>query len=195
MKRSFALTYDYLCPFACIVHDLVTEALRAGAEWEVDFVPFSLSQVHTEEGDEAVWDRPIGAHGTSGVLAHAWAIAVAQLEPHLFLDFHSALFEARHRRALDINDPQVLTDVARSVGVDVEATEVHVMSGEPLEVLASRHSEAVKRHSVFGVPTIIAGDEAAFVRLMRRDPADLERVLDMVEWSNLNEFKRTTIPR
>ncbi len=56
---------------------------------------------------------------------------------------------------------------------------------------------------VFGVPTFSAGDDAVFVRLMQRphgDPdasrATIERLLDLLtDWSELNEFKHTRIPR
>jgi len=49
---------------------------------------------------------------------------------------------------------------------------------------------------VWGVPTYIEGDEAVFVRFMERGRVDdLERTLDMLQWSRLNEFKRTRIAR
>ena len=49
---------------------------------------------------------------------------------------------------------------------------------------------------MFGVPTFIVGDEAVFVRLMSRgEPSDIDRVLELVGWTDLNEFKRTRIPR
>ena len=70
-------------------------------------------------------------------------------------------------------------------------------------MLREEHEAAVTRHSVFGVPTFIAGDEAVFVRLMTRPRGDnalaratIDRVLDLlVGHTDLNEFKRTTIPR
>ena len=34
-----------------------------------------------------------------------------------------------------------------------------------------------------------------YLALRSLDTADLQRVLDMATWTNLNEFKRTTIPR
>ena len=56
---------------------------------------------------------------------------------------------------------------------------------------------------MFGVPTFVAGDQAVFVRVMHRPGEDregarrtIERVLDLLSgWVDLNEFKRTTIPR
>ncbi len=49
---------------------------------------------------------------------------------------------------------------------------------------------------MFGVPTFITDDEAVFVRFMERHKLeDLDAVIDMLGWSNVNEFKRTTVPR
>jgi hypothetical protein len=46
------------------------------------------------------------------------------------------------------------------------------------------------------------GDRAVFVRLLEQSDGDLavatrtiERVLDLIEWPILNEFKHTNIPR
>ena len=55
---KFAVNWDYRCPFARNAHEHVVTALRAGAEWDVDFVAFSLSQGHREEGDPPVWEDP-----------------------------------------------------------------------------------------------------------------------------------------
>jgi len=47
-----------------------------------------------------------------------------------------------------------------------------------------------------GRATYIEGEEAVFVRFMERGRVDdLERTLDMLQWSRLNEFKRTRISR
>ncbi len=60
----------------------------------------------------------------------------------------------------------------------------------------AEHTEAVERWAVFGVPTYIEGEEAVFVRFMERGRADdLLRALDLLEWTRLNEFKRTKIAR
>ena len=61
---------------------------------------------------------------------------------------------------------------------------------------ALEHTEAVDLWAVFGVPTYIEDDEAVFVRFMERGRVDdLERAVDLLQWSRLNEFKRTRIPR
>ena len=44
---------------------------------------------------------------------------------------------------------------------------------------------------MFGVPTFIEGEEAVFIRFMERGRVDdLERALELLQWSRLNEFKR-----
>ena len=69
-------------------------------------------------------------------------------------------------------------------------------SGRPLKTLAQSHTDAVKNHAIFGVPTFVVGEKAAFVRLMDRGNAeDVDRVLDLLGWSDLNEFKHTSVPR
>ncbi|MDQ1516226.1 MAG: hypothetical protein QOE80_2056, partial [Actinomycetota bacterium] len=71
-----------------------------------------------------------------------------------------------------------------------------VASGRPLKALEAEHTEAVDRYAVFGVPTVIEGDEAVFVRIMERGNVDdWAEALDLVGSTRINEFKRTKIPR
>ena len=49
---------------------------------------------------------------------------------------------------------------------------------------------------MFGVPTYCEGEDAVFIRFMERGRGDdLLRALDLLEWTRLNEFKRTKIAR
>lgn len=192
---QFALTYDYLCPFACIANEVVVEALHDGVDWQVEFVPFSLAQTKVEEGEPAVWERAPGTEGTRGVLAHQWSLAVREVAPERWARFHVAVYQARFQNAADLEDPEVLASVARDIGIDPETIAGVVAGGEPMAALAETHTELVKRWSVFGVPTFIGGSEAVFVRFMERSREDVERVVSMLDWVNVNEFKRTTIPR
>ena len=194
MPRSVAVTFDYLCPFARNAHEAVLAALREGADLDVRFVPFSLEQSHVEEGEAPVWETPVDQL-RRGVRALAYGLAVRDEFPESFPDFHLAAFGARHDQGRRF-EADVLDEVVASVGLDVEAVRKVVDTGRPLEALAAEHTEAVDRWSVFGVPTFIAGDEAVFIRFMERGRVDdLERALDMLEWTRLNEFKRTTIAR
>lgn len=195
MKRTFAVTWDYRCPFARNGHTAVIRALADGADWDVRFVPFSLDQAHLEQGEPPVWERPPEQRG-SGVLPLLWGIAVRDAHPERFPHFHLGVFAARFEEGRKTGKEEVLRDVAASAGLDPDRVAEEVDDGWPLDTLAREHGEAVERWSVFGVPTFIVGDEAVFVRLMEPHLTDdLERVLDLVGWTRVNEIKHTTVPR
>jgi DSBA-like thioredoxin domain len=199
-QRRFAITHDYLCPFARNAAEVVVRALDAGAPYQVEYRAFSLSQVHLAEGERPVWAPE--AAPASGVLALQWGLAVRDELPERFPDVHLALFAARHDQGRDLNDPEVLAAAVASAGVDPGEVEKLVAGGRPAAALADDHTWAVDTRRVFGVPTFIGDRRAVFVRLMERPDgpetarATLERVLGLVEdWPDLNEFKATTIPR
>ena len=96
---SFAVTWDYRCPFARNAHEHLVAALEAGADWDVTFVPFSLNQMHVEEGEPDVWDDPSKA---DTLQAAEVAIVVRDRHPDAFLRFHAAMFQARHDQGRDI---------------------------------------------------------------------------------------------
>ena len=196
MTTSFTVTYDYLCPFARIANEILVTDLEGGADYAVTFAPFSLHQNSLPDGSRTVWDSDPGSPTGSGVLALTWSLAVRDAMPEHFLAFHGAVFSARHDEGADLNDPDVLGAIASGVGLDVDAIENMIDSGLPMKVLRDEHTRLAEEYAVFGVPTFIAGGEAVFVRLMERHrPDDLRRVIEMLAWSNLNEFKRTRIDR
>jgi len=197
--RRFAITFDYLCPFARNASEVVIRALEAGAPFEVDFRAFSLSQAHLEEGARPVWeaDRP-----PSGVLALQWGLAVREELPDRFHAAHLALFAARHDQGRDLNDPEVLRDAMAAAGLEPDEVEKLVAGGRPAGALAADHAWAVDEHRGFGVPTFVTRQRAVFVRLMQRPAgpeaarSTLERLIAMVDdWTDLNEFKTTRVPR
>ncbi|HEX5616393.1 MAG TPA: DsbA family protein [Acidimicrobiia bacterium] len=195
MTLSFSVTFDYRCPFARNAHESVVAGVRAGRDWDVTFVPFSLDQVHADDDTPAVWDRPADERGT-GVHALEWGIAVRDTHPERFFDWHLATFAARHDEGRRLTEVTVLRDVAAAVGLDADAIASHVAGGAPLRALATEHTAIARSHAVFGVPTFVVGEHAMFVRLMDRGgPDDIDRVLDLVEFGSLNELKHTRIPR
>jgi protein-disulfide isomerase-like protein with CxxC motif len=198
--REFAVTWAYRCPFARNFTEHVLTGLAAGAPWDVRWVPFSLHQMHLAEGEPDVWDDPDKA---PLLLAMQAGIAVRDRFPPRFLDAHAALFAARHDEGLDVREPEVVRGALERASVDVEAVMAEVATGTPLETFRKEHERAVADHAVFGVPTVIVGDRATFIRIMDRPDGDaeravatVERVLDLVTgWPELNELKHTTIPR
>jgi 2-hydroxychromene-2-carboxylate isomerase len=199
MTRHFGLTYDYRCPYARIVHDHVVTGLRAGADWDVTFLPFSLGQAHVEEGQAPIWERPAD---DTGLLALQASIAVRDTQPAHFVDAHHALFEHRHAAAGQLTERDVLSTVLAAAGADVDAVWAEVDTGRPLATVEKEHTAYVESHDVWGVPTFVVDDAAVFVRLLELPAGDgalatatVERILDQVEWPILNEFKHTSIPR
>src|SRR6516165_4500452 len=198
MTRSFSINWDYRCPFARNAHEHVLAGLRAGADWDVRFLVFSLEQAHVEEGGTPVWEEPDRHPGLAANLA---GVVVRDRSPEQFPAVHEALFSARHDDALDLRDRTVLAKVLDQAGVDAGSVLSELDAGGPLDVLKAEHTESVQELQAFGVPTFITPDAAVFVRLMTRPASDgalgqttIERVLDvMAGFPELNEFKHTKI--
>lgn len=199
MTLRFAINWDYRCPFARIVHRHVVEGLLDGADWDVRFVPFCLGQMHVEPGEPTVWDRP---ETDTGILALQAAVVVRDTDPARFPLVHRALFEARHERGAQLRDEAVLRELLTSEGVDADAVFAEVATGRPLELVRDEHTASARDLDVWGVPTFMNDEHAAFVRLMEPpvDGADarrsIERIVDLLDtWPALNEFKHTSLDR
>jgi hypothetical protein len=196
----FGVNWDYRCPFARNLHEHLVLALSTGADWDVDFVPFSLSQVHLEEGEPDVWSDPTKRKETLAVLT---GMAVNRFFPDRFFATHLALFGARHDQALDLTDTAVLAAVLEAQGLEPEKV-FHLIESEGLnEEFRRRHLSSVSELHVFGVPTFIFEDKAVFARIMTRPQGDaklarrtIEYVLETITGHpELNELKYTTIAR
>jgi protein-disulfide isomerase-like protein with CxxC motif len=198
--RPFAVTWDYRCPFARNAHEHLVAALADGADWDVTFTPFSLSQVHVPEGGTAVWDDPAKS---ADLTALAAGVVVRDRFPEQFGAVHAALFAARHDEGLDLRVPEVVAAVLDGAGVPGAEVLAEVAGGQPIDEIRRAHTEAVSKWSVFGVPTFIVDDRAVFVRLMSRPRGDaalarqtIESVVELFDAQpDLNEFKYTTLSR
>ena len=195
---SIALTWDYRCPFARIANDHVLTALAAGADLDVTFVPFSLGQVHREDGQPDVWDAP---ETDSGLFALQVGVALRDQFPDQFAAGHRAIFEHRHAGGGHLRTPEQLRPVLEGAGIDADKVFAVVATGEPLAAIKAEHTGYAASHSVWGVPTFVKDDKAVYVRLMNGPAGDAEvakatvqRLVDMLDWSDLNEFKHTSLP-
>lgn len=197
--RTFAVTWDYRCPFARNGHEHILDGLEAGAEWDVTFVPYFLNQGMGLEGQDT-WDDP---DHRADLLSLEVAVVVRDRLPEQFLAVHRALFDARHVDGADLRDRQVVADVLDGAGVDAAAVLAEVDAGWPAKVVRSEHERCVEQLDIFGVPTFIVGDDAVFARLMTRSDGDgalardtIDRVLALIgDHPELNEFKHTRLSR
>jgi hypothetical protein len=196
--KSFAVTWDYRCPFARNAHEHLAVALADGADWDVTFLPFSLSQVHVPEGGTPVWDDPAK---TPDLLALAAGVVVRDQYPDRFLDAHVALFAARHDEGLDLRVPDVVAGVLDGVGLPGDKVVAEIQTSGAVQEIRRVHEQAVNELDVFGVPTFVVDDRAVFVRLMSRPQGDtvlarrtIQGVLDLFDaMPDLNEFKHTSL--
>lgn len=197
-RRSFAITWDYRCPYGRIAHNHVVTGLQAGAPWDVRFLPFCLGQSHVEPGFPPIWETP---ERDSGLLALQVGMAARDTDTEKFWQFHLDTFEFRHTRAGNLNKREELASLLTNAGFNSADIFAKVESGEPLRAIAEEHMQYVRSHEVWGVPTFIQGRAAVFVRLL--EPAlgntalaidTVNRIVDNLEWPILNEFKHTSIP-
>ncbi len=195
---AFQLSFDYRCPFAKNLHLHTIAALRAGADFEVTFVPWTMSQGSKADGAPDVWDD---ADRDSELLALAVSTSVRDLQPQHFLDVHEVLFRARHERAIRLVTMQQIDLVLAPTGVDLEHVHADVASRRPHKVIGESFRE-FDHYEAFGVPTFVVGTGATFVRYMT-PPSDqpgestalIESLIHlMTHQSALNEFKHTTVP-
>jgi hypothetical protein len=196
---SFDLSFDYRCPFAKNIHLHVIAALRAGADFDVNFAPWSLSQGSRAEGAPDVWNDPAY---DGDLLSLAAAVSVRDQQNEYFLDAHEAMFRARHDRAIRLVTLDEISNVLAPLGVDMAKVAADVASRRPHDVIAASHKE-FDRFEAFGVPTFVVNDDATFVRYMSEpgnDPAPSVELITslltmMTNRADLNEFKHTQLPR
>jgi hypothetical protein len=196
--RPFAVTWDYRCPFARIGHEHILDGLEAGADWEVTFVPFFLNQSHVEEGGTPAWDDPAQQ---DDLVALAAGVVVRDRYPELFRAVHRSLFTLRHDEGGDLRRREVVAGGLTRAGADADQVLAEVDEGWPAKVIRQEHEDVVARLDVFGVPTFIDGDQAVFVRLMKRPGGDgavardtIDRVLGLIrDHPEINEYKHTRL--
>lgn len=198
MTTSFAVSWDYLCPFARNAHEHLLAGMEAGADWDVKFLAFSLGEAHVAEGDPSVFDIE---DGRKFLYALAAGVTVRDEHPEKFPDFHRGMFAARHDDKRDIRDDAVVREVLNEQGLDAEA--ISAKFDEAVAKIRAEHRAAVADHAMFGVPTFVLGERAVFVRLMDRPGDEAKKGLEAVEgvlrileeMPTLNEFKYTKIAR
>ncbi len=196
----FGINWDYRCPFARNMHEHLVTALQDGAGYEVEFIPFSLSQVHVEEGEPSVWADPNRHHELLAVMS---GMVTQKLFPDRFYATHLALFSARHDQALDISDRETVAGVLEANGIASGKVFAEIDSGWPLAGFQEAHTRSVEEFHAFGVPTFFIGENAAFVRVMTRPEGDaaaarrtIDRILEtLTGYPELNEIKQTRIAR
>jgi hypothetical protein len=194
---AFQLSYDYRCPFAKNIHLHVVTALRAGADFDVTFVPWTMSQGYRADGAPDVWDDPAR---DPEHLALAVSTSIRDLTPERFLDAHEALFRARHERAIRLVNEREITEALEGLQLDLKPIFEDVASRRPHKVIGASFRE-FEQYEAFGVPTFVVDGDATFVRYMNPPTDDPTASISVIESlislmsneSALNEFKHTKV--
>jgi hypothetical protein len=194
---AFQLSYDYRCPFAKNIHLHVVTALRAGADLDVTFVPWTMSQGYRADGAPDVWDDPAR---DAEHLALAVSTSIRDLMPERFLDAHEALFRARHERATRLVNEREITEALDGLHLDLKPIFEDVASRRPHKVIGESFRD-FERYEAFGVPTFVVDGDATFVRYMNPPTDDPKASIAVIESlitlmsneSALNEFKHTKV--
>jgi predicted DsbA family dithiol-disulfide isomerase len=192
--------YDYLCPFVYRASVLLQNVGESGERrLKVGWRYFSLSQVNSKDEGWTVWDAP-AADRVKGRLA--FKAAEAARRQGRFDAIHMPLLRARHRDRLDIDQVEVVEQVAIEAGLDLERFRRDLAAEDILDSLARDHREAVAEHGVFGTPTLVfAGGTSAYVRLSEAPGVDdATRVFDRLmsiaaDEPRILEIKRPVRPQ
>ena len=196
---SFGLSYDYRCPFAKNIHLHVLAALGAGADFDVEFIPWTMSQGHRPPDSLDVWDDP--GHDAA-LLALAASVSVRDEQGDRFRVAHEALFRARHESAIRLATIEEVAGVLGPLGVDMNKVAADIASRRPHRVIGENYM-AMQSYEAFGVPTFVVGPDAIFLRYMEPPRGDglasvklIDSLLEsMMLQPALNEFKRTRVPQ
>lgn len=197
---TFSLNYDYRCPFARNLNEHVVAAIKGGAQINVDFVPFNLSQVHVDEDAPPIWDDP---DREGDLLANEIGYIVSKIFPDRFHDTHISLFRLRHDAGKTLRQFDEIARVLEVNGVDSEVVRNLILSKTYAKEVRALHEYQVKEFDIFGVPTVFDGDNAAFIRLMSRPTSDLADSVNLInhavehvfKYSVFNEIKHSRVSR
>ena len=194
---------DYVCPF-CYLGRASLRRYResADADVEVDWHPYDLrSRKRGPDGeidfdaddgkDEAYYERAREnvrrlqerygvemnreiATDVDSLPAQVASFHVKVAHPERWLDFDEAIFEALWVDERDVGDPDVLVDLAESVGLDGDEVREVLDDPERRERVTERFQAAHER-GITAVPTFVHGEHAARGAV---PPEQLERLIE-----------------
>ncbi len=174
------LYYDYACPWAYLGSSRA-EAYFRDLGVEIDFRPVHLARLKepgvgkppelgprkqaNAANDIRHWAEAIGAeispdarslYKSDTSLALRCALVAKDLGR--FREFHYGTFRARWARARDIAQESVLQELIASAGLDPDTVLARARTPE-LEKRLTQETETAISRGVFGVPTILVGDQ------------------------------------
>lgn len=168
---NITVWYDFVCPYAWTAQRWLFDVQREmGSDLEIDWRYFSLEQVNKSPDAPNVWDYP--NDGTSSTLrAFQGVHAAGKQGEDKYLAYMAALFNQRHVNRRNLGTQAILEETAQHVGLDLLQFRTDLQSDDVFAVFQQDHTEAVEKYGVFGVPTIMFGnEESAYLRIEVGNP-------------------------
>ena len=173
-----------------------------GTPVDIDWQPFSLSQVNSDKGsDYKYWKQPEILDGSDRtLLAHQAGLAAKRQGKEAFEAFFMTLLRARHEDKKDLNDQSVINEAARSSGLDMARFREDLVDPDLLKELGESHTKAVEEYGAFGVPTFVfPGGQAAFLKVFVPPDEQASEMFEtlsktMSEFVHVGELKRPQPP-
>jgi predicted DsbA family dithiol-disulfide isomerase len=167
----------------------------------IEWYAFPLEQVNSNQGpDWKLWEQP-DEYKSRGLWAFRGGEAARRQGKELFERFHMVLLRARHVQERDIANPEVLIEVAKEVGLDVDMFRQDLLSRNLLAKIGEDYTRGVKEHGVWGTPTLVFnGRQAAYLKLRPAPPPEesaklFEELFDMIHGRPyVIEVKRPRLP-
>ena len=175
VTRQFAVSFDYRCPFARNGHEAVVAGTARGPRLGRPLPAVLARPGPRRRGRDRRCGNATPTCGAPACSRCCGASPCVTRSPTSSSTGTSPRSRPATTRAPRSPRTRCSREIATSVGLDADAVAAEVASGRPLKVLAEEHTEADKRWNVFGVPTFIVGERAAFVRFMDRGNADRRR--------------------
>lgn len=174
----------------------------SGREIEVDWQPFSLSQVNSNKGpDFKLWEQPEILDGSDRtLLAHRAGLAAKRQGKEAFEAFFITLLKARHEEKKDLTDPAVMEEAGTKAGLDMARFREDLADPDLLRELGESHTRAVTEFGAFGVPTFVfPGGKSAFLKMFippEEQSAEIYETLvkTMGQYVHVGEIKRPQPP-
>ena len=201
-RMKVEVFYDYGCPYvhaaAMWLKDVKCEL---GDALEIAWRYFPLEQVNSAEGPEwKLWEQPED-YVSRGRGAFHGAAAARNQGDDAFLAFHYGLLNAKHVDGKNHGRRNVVTDVAKTAGLDGPQFERDLDDYSLLAAIGTDYEYGRNEFGVFGTPTLVFPDGAsAYLKMLPPSPSDVAMetwaiVTDLVrDHANIAEIKRPSKP-
>lgn len=194
--NSLVVYFDYTCSYSYTVARWLRQIETLTTEIATEWRPFVLEEANrAPEQTTPIWERT-AANNSLSAAAFVAGQAAAKQAPDVYEHFRFLLQAAIHDDHLDPRQPTVLAKLATKAGLDLDRFDHDRRQPELLQEVGGAHRQAVRRHGVFGTPTLAFPHGQAFYLKLRNIPSSdegpwlLELLRELAEHqTSVEEFK------